>query len=672
LDATPNNRPASPGNPHERSRYVLALLLAAVSCVFIWVATPYNNMIMEVGFISDNYTPIGALFCAFLIVLFLNPLLRRFTPHIALRKPQLALVLGVLLVASMIPGQGLHRFLPYMIARAPVEANGDIELSGIHGEMQLPASLFADPIGEDVDCPASRHFVESLPAGEGVPWSAWVGPLLSWGTFLVFLWLMMVGLSLIVYPQWRHASRLQFPLLTAYEAIIEDPKEGHLFTGLLHSTGFWLACSIVFILHTQSALNTYFPQTIPPFPLRWNLWPYFQQPPLSQLPNWIKSSQLYFTFIGIAFFMQKRISFSIWFFALVYGIYFAFVQTYAPPFQWGSMDDQRNGVIIALTIGVLWLDRAHWARVGRLLIRHAITDDDRRYKKAGWMFVIGNVGGFVWLVWAGMQPLWAFVAMVMGFMMMLIVARLIAETGMPMARIIGIQPHVFAVFVPAHWFTAATIFMATFLDAFFSLHTRMALTPLATHGIGLDDAAPPQRQWRTGVLYVGVLVAGLIISGAAHLRANYDNELTLRGDPMNRWGHSRMTAVHNHLKRHADARNWPEERAHNRWGHMAFGAALTGGLQWACMQFPTWPLHPMGLILVFTWHGNISWVSIFLGWLCKVLILRFGGSRLHNSARPVFLGLVFGEVFAAVVWSLIPAILAVSGIPYHQILLQPN
>jgi hypothetical protein len=44
------------------------------------------------------------------------------------------------------------------------------------------------------------------------------------------------------------------------------------------------------------------------------------------------------------------------------------------------------------------------------------------------------------------------------------------------------------------------------------------------------------------------------------------------------------------------------------------------------------------------------WFSIFLGWACKVLLTRFGGTDTYRKATPFFLGLALGDVAMMVFW----------------------
>jgi hypothetical protein len=58
--------------------------------------------------------------------------------------------------------------------------------------------------------------------------------------------------------------------------------------------------------------------------------------------------------------------------------------------------------------------------------------------------------------------------------------------------------------------------------------------------------------------------------------------------------------------------------------------------------------------------GN-AWFSIFVGWIAKVLIVRFGGAQYFQRARPMFVGIIFGEALAAGIWLIINAIVVLNG-----------
>ena len=70
-------------------------------------------------------------------------------------------------------------------------------------------------------------------------------------------------------------------------------------------------------------------------------------------------------------------------------------------------------------------------------------------------------------------------------------------------------------------------------------------------------------------------------------------------------------------------------------------------------RFLWWPFHPIGYILAGTFTLEWLWCSLFVGWLVKWLILRYGGLRLYRQALPFFIGLILGDYVAGALWALV-------------------
>jgi hypothetical protein len=54
------------------------------------------------------------------------------------------------------------------------------------------------------------------------------------------------------------------------------------------------------------------------------------------------------------------------------------------------------------------------------------------------------------------------------------------------------------------------------------------------------------------------------------------------------------------------------------------------------------PLHPLAFPLAFSWTIDSMLPAIFITWVFKVLLLRYGGLRAHRRALPFFLALLAG------------------------------
>jgi hypothetical protein len=656
------------------------LVVALVGAVIIWLITPYNDLVLNASFISDSYLPVAGLFYVLLLILVANPLLRRFLPAAALSGRQMGLVFAVILVASVLPGQGLMRVLPQMIAKVPRAVREDANLAKAYQAMGLPPSLFPDPVGTGTQTPASDAFLLEVRPGEPIPWGRWLPPLASWGSFLLFAWLMTLGMALIVYPQWRRAERLAFPLLTVTQSLIEEPEPGRRLPATLRERSFWVAAGSVFALHVLAGLNKYHPAGVPAVPLNFNLGALFTEEPFTYLPWWVETGRIYFTFVGAAFFMPNRTGLSVWFFALAYALYEMFGNAYAPPFHGDTVRDHRVGAMIAVAAVVLWLGRARWAHVARRLARRAANDEDRRDRTAGWMFLAGGAGMTAWMVWAGVDWPWALFFTALAATATLLIARIVAETGMPFVRIdVGAGLSLLKMW-PVTAFGAATLWFSQVIVALFTSASRVGLGVMALHGIGLDDRTTARGQTRLVWLFLVVLALGVVLAGGAMLWADYTHTSSLDGarTPLSPGGTSILDGAGVDVVRRQltleRGRSDPLLRPpYNQGGHLLFGAGLAGALTWACLSFPRWPLHPMGLLIVGSFYASVAWFSVLLGWLTKTLLVHYGGATAFRRAKPFFLGLIVGEVFAAVLWFLVPAIVvALGGVTYPKVDVVPQ
>ena len=50
------------------------------------------------------------------------------------------------------------------------------------------------------------------------------------------------------------------------------------------------------------------------------------------------------------------------------------------------------------------------------------------------------------------------------------------------------------------------------------------------------------------------------------------------------------------------------------------------------------------------WLTGQIWFSVFVAWLLKSIIVKYGGARAFNAAKPLFLGLILGEAVVAGFW----------------------
>ena len=649
-------------------RTLAALLLGLLGAGFAWVGTPYIDLFINCNDyaidMSDGYLPLGVMGFMLFVVLVVNPLLRRYLPRFALGSRQMALAFAMMLVGGYMGGDGLMRRLPYYVIGPAQRANQTKNIADMYATTGIRPSLFPEKIGFGLPSPLSDAFIDRLPPVDPTnpasplqptPWHAIARPALLWGLLFLSSWLLMLGLVQILIPQWRDHERLPFPILQVQKYIVQEPGDGHLFPPLFQSRLFWFTVLAVFCVKTTGYVARDWPGVLPAIPLQWNLSDCFTAPPWNMLPINMRNGFLFFSIIGIAFFMRARITLSIWFFTVAYALYQMFMAAYRPPFQGGVVEEHRTGAMLALAAGVLWIGRRHFARVAGLLWRSPRDEFEGQMKNALFMMLAGAGGVFAWMLWFGLHAGWAFFFVGVLAVTTLLVTRIVAETGLPYSQA-ALSVGSLIYLAPLSWITPLTAVFASLFADFFQWSSIANPGALASHGLLLDDTATPRRRWRLSILLIGVLIVGFVVCGGAHVYGTFHHNMTMDGkeSPVNPWFYN---TVNWYML--GDARTVADgvkpAVSYNRPAHLAFGAVLAGTLEWAALNFPAWPLHPIGLMTLGSWYIDRMWQSIFLGWLLNRLILRYGGNHGYRKAAPLFLGFIVGEIGTMIVWGLVPA-----------------
>ena len=91
--------------------------------------------------------------------------------------------------------------------------------------------------------------------------------------------------------------------------------------------------------------------------------------------------------------------------------------------------------------------------------------------------------------------------------------------------------------------------------------------------------------------------------------------------------------------------------------YMAVGAAVVIALKGFRGAFVGWPFHPAGFALAISYAMDYFWFAFFVSWLAKLLIVHYGGMKLHNTCVPFFLGLILGDFFIGSIWAIIGPII---------------
>ncbi len=582
------------------------------------------------------HLPIAAMLPFVFLAIPVNAALRLARPAWALGPGEMCLVFCMTWVAGVLPAAGfIGIFLaclsgPYYFA-TPENKWGEIFLE------YLPTWAFPSNEGD-----AMSWFYDVAPAGANWPLSAWVVPLFWWTLFFAALGVVCFAAVVILRKQWLEAERLTYPLAQAPIALCgTEPTAG---PRLARSKMFWIGFAI------------------PAFILGWNILGFFA-PGMPTIPigarHYIRlgrylprlNCRVNLFMIGLAYFARLDVLFSVWFFYVLgivqqgafnrIGFTIGSSDTYAPTGGAATVW-QSYGAFTAMTLVGLWVARDHLRVVLRAAFGGRENEESRNemlsYRQAFWAFVLGMAFLFAWLCRAGMSPWLAAAYLVILLIAYLGVTKIVVETGVIYAWP-TVWPHT-ALFYAVGTANLSTPNMVTLgMAAMGSLgfSCTFLMTPLA-HVVRLVPARGPGEARRLRSAMAWAVAVGAFTSVAAILYLGYD-----RGA----YNFGVWTFQHgapSHFNRLAGKIRNPLPADFKRLAFFGVGAALCAALQFLRFRFHWWPLPPVGLAISSIGLLDALAFSVFLAWGAKRVILRIGGDRAHQAAKPLFLGLAIGYV----------------------------
>lgn len=647
-----------------------SLLIGALAVCAICVLTPFNDLVLSDSSLTAGFVPMGAVLIEFLIIVLINAPLNRFKPKLALSPGELSVILLMTFVGCAIPSWGLMRFLvPTPVS--PFYLGGyDGQFWKTFSQLHLPSWLFAidDSVENARSSTVVAWFYSSLPDGEKLPWRAWIPPAIGWGIFVTAMLTTLIAMSRIVMHQWVANERLPFPLVQVHAALIEAPQPGRAFNSILRSRLLWISLGAVFAIHMLTCLNTYFPKTFPRIPLGYDFTGIWGAEPISGNPfsfldSKVKKASISFILLGVTYFIRARTAFSLWGAFLLVNLVSVQQGMSGVPTSSAAWADQNFGASVAFVLGIIWIGRHQWMRVMRGAI--GLVGGDATHRLSFWLGVGGVLVMLAWLMFVGVQ--WWMAALIVAFIILahIVTARVLAETGLPSFRSSVTVAQIYTN-LPIEMVTGKDVYFAGSMSILGPLTTRDSIAGFATNGLGVAREAgiDDTKGRRLGGAIAVALILGCITAAVSTWICHYTYPTpTLRdvtpqgnnfgavyipkrdmGDALSAYGEGRFPA-----------------KQHNPVTHMTIGFTVTAFLEFATLRWASWPLLPVGYV---TSHGSFigaAWFSIFIGWIAKVLIVRFGGASLFNTLRPIFVGIIFGEALAAGTWLIINAFVVLNG-----------
>ena len=636
---TVSDQPPPTGGVSWRSLLAGALIAACIS-----VGAPYGNMVLRGSYMALDFSTAAAIFLFFLLVFFVHSLLGLIHPRLALRRDELVVVYIMAIVSCSIPTMGLTEYLLPIISGALYYATPENEWAALVHPF-IPAWMVPQ------DPEAVKYFYEGAPQGQGIPWDAWIVPLAAWTPLVLGIYLGMICLMVVFRRQWVERERLAFPLVQVPMAMIEDGEKESWLKPFFKNPLMWCGFALPFLVGSLRALHNYY-NFIPTVSLQTSI-PLFRNSSVQQIA-------LSFPMVGFSYFINLDIAFAIWFFSLlarvqegVFGIV-GITSTEKLYYAGGQpiVAHQGMGAMLVLALFGLWTARGHLRDVWRKAWGRApeIDDSDEMlsYRAAVFGLLGSNAVVCAWLYLAGMD-LWVVpLYLVSMYLIFLAVTRVVVEGGIAAARAPLIAPDFLASGLGNSALGPNTL---TVLGFTFVWAADIRTFVMASCANGLKLAEEHFQRRKRGLFGAMLLAVGvsLVVSVWTVLHLSY----AYGGINLNGWffGPTGGPAypfnfITGHLNNPAGP-NWLG------WTSTVAGAGVMTGLMLARQHLLWWPLHPLGFAVSTISMTNYISFSVFLAWVIKGIILRYGGPSLFRRARPFFLGLILGQFAVAGFWLLV-------------------
>ncbi len=616
------------------------------------LAIPYGDMIIKGSQMGVWNTSPGAIFLFAVVVGLGNVLLRFLHRDMALDKSELAVVYILLLIANTLPARGFSGYVMPIATGAHYYATPENDWADKLWPLLPDWAIIQD---ERV---VRQYYEGADQAQAGVPWDAWAGPLLYWLLFGLALYLVMVCLSVILRRQWVERERLVYPTMQLPLHMIEEGEKPGLIPPFFRNRIMWLGVLLPFLVINIKALSNYY-HFIPAISTSFGS--------ISLFRGSIGIGfTLSFTLLGFSFLISRNIAAGLCFFYLINVVeqgLFRMLGIKIDPGPVGAFGHYAHpiiiyqamgGMIVLVLIG-LWTARGHLGAVWRKALTGSqeIDDSDEimSYRQAVGGGLLGLTVMTLWLWRAGL-PLWVVPLLLAAcFVVFLTITRVVAEGGVvvmfppitgPDFISAGIGP---ALLGPRGAAGLATTYV-------WGTDILILLMSACSNGLKLAEVISRHKKrlfWAIMATVLITLVASLWIRletaylhGAINLNRFYAANSA--------WYPYRFMD---------QIVSYPTGPHLDGWIQVGVGAAIMAGLELLHYKFLWWPFHPLGFPISSAFGS--MWFSVFVAYILKSVILKYGGPNLYRKAVPFFLGLILGEIVPAGFWLIIDLFTGMQG-----------
>jgi hypothetical protein len=628
----------------QRPRAVTFRALAL--CTILLPLNAYWVVQMEVVRYSAHPTTISLFFNTIFVLLVLTVLNRgvaRVAPKRALERGELLLIYSVLSIGSCLCGHDMLQVFVPMLSWSFKHADTANNWANVINP-NLKQWLFVT----DVDIYKGYYL------GQDSVWQwkyirAWLPITLAWTLFVTTLLYVMMCINSILRKQWTDSERLTYPIVQLPLQITSE--QAFQPSGVFRNRLFWIGFVLAGAIDMINSLNYYYPAIptvlTPGFGQSYlDVGQFFKVKPWNAI-GWTPVS-FYPFMIGLGMFMPLDFLFSCFFFYWFWKFerVFAVAMAYDQDPRFPYTENQAFGAYLSFCLYSVWISRGYLAEVvKRALGKPSSLDDGAEpmtYRSAFIGIITGVAALVAFATYLGMTWWIGVLFFLMYFALALAITRMRAELGTPMHDLHFTGPEMIMTRIAGSKAFDAQNLTVFGLFFWFNRAYRSHPMPHQLEAFKLaEQTKTDYRQWRKALLWMGAFATFVAFWAILHLMYDYGaqgkSRMTFGAEPFNQM---------NTWLKTPEVGKFPELIA--LW--VGFGSAFL--LQFLRVRLPWWPLHPLAFAVTSSWEINLVWGPLFLAFVFKSLILRYGGRGGFQRSLPFFIGLMLGQFVVGSLWNI--------------------
>ncbi|MCC6443092.1 MAG: hypothetical protein IT210_06495 [Armatimonadetes bacterium] len=569
-----------------------------------------------------------------------NLLLRRLAPRLALRQGEMLAVFTLLSLATAMAGVDFGSPLMTLMAHAhrfATPENGWQQTILPH----LPKWLIVQ------DQTALREYYlgnASLYTARAL--RAWVPPMACWAAFILLLLWVMACLNTLLRAQWAEKERLTYPIIQLPLAMTAE--DGSLYRLPLFRLGFALTAALSLV----NGLHALYPG-VPSLTFNgFDAGQWFPSRPWNAV-GWTPLAVFPFI-VGLGYLLPVDLLFSCWFFFIFWRlekVASSALGYMAEHPRFPYIDEQMFGGYMSVCAFALYSARSHLKSVWRQALSPQSAPRNPHEPMSFRAAVFGGIAGIILLLafsrLAGL-PVWlGILFFLIYFAIAVAVTRMRAELGPPTHDLHFIGPDQSITTVMGTRAIGGDALGVFTLYFWFNRAYRCHPMPHQLEGFRMAQRSGVSSRSLLPMMLLASL-AGIVMVFWVTLDVSYRMGAAARIHGWSSLGfggeaYSRMASwLASPLK--------PDPGAALAMGT---GFLAASALTLIRMRIYGWPLHALGFSLSGGWSMNWVWLSLFVAWILKSLILRYSGLKGYRTGLPFFFGAILGDFLIGGLWTIL-------------------